>query len=55
MITAIGKILNLGILVYLGYEAASCMGPKQIAGLNFAQNPWILSLVGVVALYIAIK
>lgn len=55
MLTSIGKILNVGILVYLGYVAASCMGPQQISGINFVQNPWILSFVGVVALFFAIK
>ena len=55
MILTIGKILNFGILVYLGYLMASCMGTDQIAGANAAQNPWILSFLGIVALYFAVK
>jgi hypothetical protein len=51
----LGVILNLGIVAYLGYQAASCLEPEQIAGLNTVQNPWILSFVGVVALFIALR
>ena len=55
MLTMLGVLLNLGALAYLGFQAASCLGPEQMTGLNFAQNPYILSFVGVVALYFAIK
>ncbi|MFA5321840.1 MAG: hypothetical protein WC373_04140 [Smithella sp.] len=55
MLTVLGVILNLGIIVYLGYTAAACMGAEQITGANVTQNPFILSFVAVVALFIALK
>jgi hypothetical protein len=55
MLSAIGVIINLGIVAYLGYQASLCMGPDQIAGLNTAQNPLILSFVAVVAMFIALR
>ena len=55
MLSTIGKILNLGILVYMGYLMASYMAVDQIAGANATQNPWILSFVGIVALYFALQ
>jgi hypothetical protein len=51
----LGVLLNLGIVAYLGYQSASCLGHEQIAGLNAWQNPWILSFVGVVALFLVVK
>ena len=54
MLKILGVIINLGIVAYLGYQAALCLGPEQ-AGLNATQNPWFLSFVGVVALFIALK
>jgi hypothetical protein len=54
MLKIIGVLLNLGILAYLGFQAASYLSPEQIAGLNTAQNPLILSFVAVVALFIAV-
>jgi membrane protein DedA with SNARE-associated domain len=54
MLTILGVILNLCILIYLGYQASSCLGPVQ-AGLNATQNPWFLSFVGVVALFFTLK
>ena len=55
MLGILGVLLNLGILAYLGFQAASCLRPEKIAGLDAVQNPWILAFVGVVALYIALK
>jgi hypothetical protein len=55
MLKILGVIINLGIIAYLGYQAALCLGPEQIADLHFAQNPLILSFVAVVALFIALK
>jgi hypothetical protein len=48
-------ILTLGVLIYLGFQAKSCLGTEQITGLNIAQDPLILSFVGVVALFIALN
>jgi hypothetical protein len=55
MLRILGVLLNLGILAYLGHQAVTCLGPEQIAGLNTWQNPWILSFVGVVALFIVLR
>ena len=55
MLKILGVIINLGIVVYLGYQEASCLGPEQIADLHLAQNPLILSFVAVVALFIALR
>jgi hypothetical protein len=55
MLKILGVLLNLGILVYLGFQVASCLGLEKIAGLDAAQNPFILSFVGVVSMYIALK
>jgi membrane protein DedA with SNARE-associated domain len=54
MLSILGVILNLCILIYLGYQASSCAGPVQ-AGLNATQNPWFLSFAGVAALFLALK
>ena len=54
MLTILGVIINLCILICLGYQASSCIGPVQ-ASLNATQNPWFLSFVGVVALFLALK
>jgi membrane protein DedA with SNARE-associated domain len=55
MLKIIGVLLNLGIIVYLGYQAASCLGPEQMESLDAVQHPLILSFVAVVALFIALK
>jgi len=55
MLSALGVILNLGILIYLGFQSSSCMGQEYVDALNLWQNPYILSFVGVVALFIALK
>ena len=54
MLTILGVIMNLCILMYLGYQASSCINPV-LTGLNATQNPWFLSFVGVVALFFALK
>jgi hypothetical protein len=53
--TILGVLLNLGVVAYLGFQAASCLGSEQIAGLNAEQNPLILSFVAVVGLFLALK
>lgn len=55
MLKILGILLNLGVLAYLGHQAAVCLGQEQIAGLNTYQNPWILSFVGVSALFIVLR
>jgi hypothetical protein len=55
MLRIMTVILNLGIVIYLGFQAKSCLVTEQIAGLNVAQDPLILSFVGVVALFIALS
>jgi hypothetical protein len=55
MMKGLGVIINLGSVIYLGLQLSKCMGPEQIAGLNTAQNPLILSFVAVVALFMALK
>jgi hypothetical protein len=45
-------LINLGALGYLGFKTASCLGLEQITGLNAMQNPFIISFVGVVSLFI---
>jgi hypothetical protein len=55
MLTVLGVVINLGIVIYLGFQLSKCMGPEQIAGLNTSQNPLIISFVAVVALFIALK
>jgi hypothetical protein len=55
MLKVLGVIINLGIVIYIGVQLSKCMGPEQIAGLNTAQNPLILSFVAVVSLFIALK
>jgi hypothetical protein len=55
MLAAIGTIINLGIVVYLGMQAKLCMDPEQLSNLDIAKNPLLLSFVAVVALFIAVK
>jgi len=55
MLRIMTVILNLGILIYLGFQAKSCLGTEQIPGLNVAQDPLIFSFIGVVALFIALN
>jgi hypothetical protein len=55
MLRILTVILNLGIVIYLGFQLKSCLGTEYIADLNVAQDPLILSFVGVVALFIALS
>ena len=55
MLRLMTVILNLGIVIYLGFQAKTCLGTEQIAGFNVAQDPLILSFLGVVALFIALN
>lgn len=55
MVKAIGVLLNIVIVAYLGYQSASCLGPDVIEGVNPGEHPLILSFVAVVSLFIASK
>ncbi len=55
MLSAIGVLINLGIVAYMGYQLTQCIGPDQVASLNTAQNPLLLSFVAVVAMFLALK
>ncbi|MFZ3103496.1 MAG: hypothetical protein WA096_02140, partial [Smithella sp.] len=55
MLKMLGILLNLGVLAYLGYQAAACRGMEQIVDVNTWQNPWILSFIGIVALFIVLR
>jgi len=48
-------VINLGLVIYLGLQLSKCMGPEEIAGLNTAQNPMIISFIAVIALFMALK
>jgi hypothetical protein len=51
----LGVLINLGVVAFLGYQAATCLGPEQVAGLNIMLHPGILSFVGIVALFIVVR
>jgi hypothetical protein len=55
MLRLLTVILNLGIVIYLGFQLKSCLGTEYIADLNIAQDPLVLSFVGVVALFISLS
>lgn len=55
MLKVLGVIINLGVVVYLGFHLSKCLGPEQIADINATQNPLILSFVAVVALFIVLN
>ena len=55
MLTALGVLLNIIALIYLGFQTATCLGPEQIEGINTFQNPYIVSCIGIIALFIAQK
>ena len=55
MLTTIGALVNLGIIVYLGIQAKSCLDPAKINDLEITQDPFVLSFVAVVALFLALK
>ncbi|MBN1365314.1 MAG: hypothetical protein JW976_10960 [Syntrophaceae bacterium] len=55
MLKLLGVVINLGVVIYLGFQLSECMGMEQIAGLNITQNPFIISFVAVVALFIVLR
>jgi len=55
MLRILGVIINLSIVAYLGFQGTSCLGTKQITGLNIEQDPLVLSFVAAVSLFIALK
>lgn len=55
MLSILGVILNLAIIVYLGYQAGLCISAEQMTGANITQNPMMLSFIAVVALFMAMK
>ncbi len=55
MLKVLGVVINLGLVIYLGLQLSKCMGPEEIAGLNTAQNPMIISFIAVIALFMALK
>jgi hypothetical protein len=55
MLRVLTVILNIGTLVYLGFQAKSCLDVEQMSNINIAQEPLILSFVGVVALFLALN
>ncbi len=55
MLKVLGMVINLGLVIYLGLQLSKCMGPEEIAGLNTAQNPMIISFIAVIALFMALK
>ena len=55
MLATIGAIVNICIIVYLGIRAKSCLDPEQIANLDVAQNPLVISFVAILALFLVIK
>ena len=48
-------VINIGVVAYLGYQASSCIGMEQIASLNAARDPLVLSFVAVVAMFIVLR
>jgi hypothetical protein len=55
MLNVLGVMINIIALIYLGFKTASCLGPEQMGGFNTTQNPYIISFVGTIALFIAQK
>ena len=55
MLSTIGAIVNICIIIYLGIHAKSCLDPDQIANIETAQNPLVLSFIAVLALFLVIK
>lgn len=51
----IGVLLNLGVVFYLGYQWAACLGMDGSGALLSEQHPLIFSFVAVVALFVALK
>ena len=55
MLKVLGVVINLGLVIYLGLQLSKCMGPEEIAGLNTAQHPMIISFIAVIALLMTLK
>lgn len=56
MSKVIGVLLNLGIVAYMGHQVVSCLGTEKMADINnLSQNPYILSFVAVVSLFLVVK
>ena len=55
MLSMIGALVNIGIIIYLGIHAKECFDPEQLANLEVAQNPLVLSFVAILALFLVIK
>jgi hypothetical protein len=55
MLSTIGGLVNVCIIIYLGFLAKNCMSPEQFADVNTAQNPLVLSFVAILALLLATK
>jgi len=62
MLKALGIIINLAVVLYLGYQVQACLTPelmadfssvKDLANFSSMQNSLILSFVAVVGLYFA--
>jgi hypothetical protein len=51
----LGVIINLGVIAYLGFQAKSFLSPEQLTDANIVQNPLILSFIGVISLFVALK
>lgn len=55
MLSALGALVNIGIIVYLGMQAKSCLGPAQIKDFEIAHDPFVLSFAAILALFLAIR
>lgn len=55
MLSTIGGLVNIGIVIYLGIQAKSCLDPEAMADANVAQNPLVLSFVAILALLLATR
>lgn len=55
MLSALGALVNIGVIMYLGMQAKSCLNPEQLSNLGIEQNPLVLSFVAILALFLAIK
>lgn len=55
MLSALGALVNIGVIMYLGMQAKSCLNPEQLSSLGIEQNPLVLSFVAILALFLAIK
>ena len=55
MLSALGALVNIGVIMYLGMQAKSCLTPEQMSSLGIEQNPLVLSFAAILALFLAIK